>query len=540
MAIRDEGLDRVLRQARSLSDQLWALATEHQSRWTGSHCEPDNSDVARTALDRHTLQTLFRTLQPRELIEVLRQQGAGEAADKLDHQWKNTAALFDPSASSDTIDGRIVDAIEASEAVSIALSDLEDRDWTRADYMNQIRGIDNAGLLDYVDNSTLETLSDEEFQRLYERLDEFSFQRARAWQGDYAKRATERQKAQRRIRQLIWLMYRAGYSAASTAQTMHESMDSVHEHLMWAMTDAGLDDETIISNLGVTAEGLDRVVWTRRTNKHDGGDGDLDMQDDDEPVEVDPIDEMYQVGHVFYNLRDLPDALVWYEKAAIAGHVEAMSMLGALLAADCNPPDLLAAHDWDEKAANAGDVLAMYNLGVLYATLMEPPDLAAARSWYEKAADRGHKGAMFNLAIISQQVDPPDLLAARAWYEKAAEAGSHDAMLGLGCLLADKWDPPDLAGAQAWFERAAEDLDDNAMFNLGWLFSNQMDPPDLPSAQDWYKQAAGLGNTNAMYELGMLLANTDPPERASARSWLEKASELGHPDAAAALARLET
>lgn len=341
MVIGDEGLDRVLQQAGSTSDQLWALATEYQgqSRSKTKQPEVDASRAERVDLDRSTLIRLFRVLRPQGLIDKLRELLVSDVADKLDDQWKATASLFDRSTSSDAADDQPLDATAQRNAVSIAISNFRMKGWTRDDYIGQLRGIDNAGLLDCVDNSTLESMSHDEFCKLYESLDEFSFQRARAWQGDY----TERQKAEDRDNNLTWLMYQAGYSTAMIAEAMCETLESVQRTMMWAMTSAGLPDSTIVTSLGVSIEDIDRVVWTRG-NAHvagnsDGEIGDVGDIDAEEGVdEVDPVDSTYQLGHVFYNLGDLPDALVWYEKAATAGHVEAMAMLGALFAAVCDPP----------------------------------------------------------------------------------------------------------------------------------------------------------------------------------------------------------
>ena len=49
-------------------------------------------------------------------------------------------------------------------------------------------------------------------------------------------------------------------------------------------------------------------------------------------------------------------------------------------------PDLDAARSWYQRAAEAGHVNAMNCLGDLYARLTEPPDL---RRWYERAARPG-------------------------------------------------------------------------------------------------------------------------------------------------------
>lgn len=305
MAFGNAETDRLAKQASSLSHQLQALAVEYrdEGRSATDKPHPGDADSGHRTLDRQTLHRLLRVLQPQGLIDELRLQGLGEVADKLDDQWKATARLSDSSEKSDSVERQAVNAMASSKAFSIALSDFSMKDWTRVDYMGQLRGIDNSGLLDYVENSTLESLSDEEFQRLYERLDEFSYQRVRAWQADYL----EDLRAKARTKDLIWLMYQAGYSATAIAEAMCESLDNVQHMLMWAMTNAGVPDSTIVASLGVTIEDIDRVVWTRTkavgTDSSDDVGGDAEYIDvEDEADEVDPNDQMFQLGHVFYNL----------------------------------------------------------------------------------------------------------------------------------------------------------------------------------------------------------------------------------------------
>ena len=63
------------------------------------------------------------------------------------------------------------------------------------------------------------------------------------------------------------------------------------------------------------------------------------------------------------------------------------------------PQDYAKAREWFEKAAAAGNVGAMTNLGFLYEKGWGvPQDYVKARDWYEKAAAGGDAGGM----IISE------------------------------------------------------------------------------------------------------------------------------------------
>jgi hypothetical protein len=154
---------------------------------------------------------------------------------------------------------------------------------------------------------------------------------------------------------------------------------------------------------------------------------------------------------------DLSSARSWLEKAAEAGHTEAMNSLANLLANLWQPRDLSGAHAWYERAAQAGNTEAMNKLGLLLATRWQPPDLPGARTWWEKAAEAGHAEAMYNLANLLASLGEPRILPnARAWWEKAAEAGHAEAMYNLGVLLATQWEPRDLPSARAWWDKAAK------------------------------------------------------------------------------------
>ena len=85
---------------------------------------------------------------------------------------------------------------------------------------------------------------------------------------------------------------------------------------------------------------------------------------------------------------------------ADAGNLEAMFNIGTLLRMDYRPGpgmDLEKAAFWFNRAAKAGHTDAMYALACLFGRL-EPPDPAAAHDWLMKAAHKGHIDAMFMLS----------------------------------------------------------------------------------------------------------------------------------------------
>jgi tetratricopeptide (TPR) repeat protein len=119
---------------------------------------------------------------------------------------------------------------------------------------------------------------------------------------------------------------------------------------------------------------------------------------------------------------DLDGALTWYERAATAGHTDAMVKLGALLARQ-DPPDLDGAHTWYERAATAGHTDAMVNLGALLEG-QDPPDLDGARTWYERAATADDTAALIDVAYVSARMG--DTERARAAWQAVIDSGSRD------------------------------------------------------------------------------------------------------------------
>jgi hypothetical protein len=92
------------------------------------------------------------------VIDSLRQCGLTEIADRLDGLRKATAMVFSHADTSDGVETTAIDVQILHNAVKQAEWDFDTKDWTRGDHIGNLRGIDNAGLLDEIDDSLLNNL----------------------------------------------------------------------------------------------------------------------------------------------------------------------------------------------------------------------------------------------------------------------------------------------------------------------------------------------------------------------------------------------
>jgi len=151
-------------------------------------------------------------------------------------------------------------------------------------------------------------------------------------------------------------------------------------------------------------------------------------------------------------------ARYWYQIAAKGrGCVEPMRSLGRLFQEEHQFDRALV---WYEKAARAGSVEAMVDAGWMYEEglgVRRNPE--EARRWYRTAAAGGSPRGMLAMGWIYQESVgvPRDYALARAWYRKAAQAGSAGAMNNLGLLYLNGWGVErDSAEAIRWFRRARD------------------------------------------------------------------------------------
>mmetsp|Transcript_13970 Transcript_13970/g.22007 ORF Transcript_13970/g.22007 Transcript_13970/m.22007 type:complete len:308 (-) Transcript_13970:90-1013(-) len=130
----------------------------------------------------------------------------------------------------------------------------------------------------------------------------------------------------------------------------------------------------------------------------------------------DDIDAAHDIALTFEYGRngvevDVVAAAQWFEKAASAGHVEAMSELGLCYELGCgveqNDEEAL---DWYTKAANLGHVTAKFSVGEAFeAARGVPQSDEEACLWYHRAAiagDEDSKVALRRLYDIARIVVP--------------------------------------------------------------------------------------------------------------------------------------
>jgi TPR repeat protein len=105
------------------------------------------------------------------------------------------------------------------------------------------------------------------------------------------------------------------------------------------------------------------------------------------------------------------------------------------------PPDINLAREHYEKAAAAGHVEAMHMLGVMHQEAMGTQrNYQEALFWYVRAGLDGHLPAMLNAAILYQVGGPglkPDLNKAFDFYQRAAKAGDAQSAINAATLLID-------------------------------------------------------------------------------------------------------
>lgn len=256
--------------------------------------------------------------------------------------------------------------------------------------------------------------------------------------------------------------------------------------------------------------------------------------------------EEFDLGRMAAIAGHFPDAVLHFRRAAEAGNVDAMNMIGFLYTEGRGVPrDYEKARQWYEKAAMGGNVNAMVDLGVLYDSGKGGRlDHVLARQWYEKAASSGSAVAMHNLAYLYENGIGvgQDHVQARQWYEKCAALDDSECMKNIGILYQlGTGVKQDLAQARQWYEKAAAAGSAAAMNNLGTFYANgEGVKQDFDQANKWWEKAAAGGSADGMKNLGYAYAKGWGVEQdyEKARYWFERAAAAGDQDAAELLKAL--
>ena len=211
--------------------------------------------------------------------------------------------------------------------------------------------------------------------------------------------------------------------------------------------------------------------------------------------------------------RDDADALGWFVKAALQGHVGAQVATAIhLLSGRGATTDRKAAREWIERAVESGDPVAHYLFGRLKeSTPRDQRDLNGAQHSFRIAAAAGHRDAQFALAaLLAQSPAVRDKKDALEWLVRAHASGHKEAANRLGEMYRDgEGDLQQNEKARAIFESAARHGNVDAMYNLAQMLNEGLGGPrETGDALKWYAQAADEGHGKAMEVVEVLLGSS--------------------------------
>lgn len=208
---------------------------------------------------------------------------------------------------------------------------------------------------------------------------------------------------------------------------------------------------------------------------------------------------------------DLHHAMLYFEKAAELGNVDALYGLGKLyLRKDFEEYDPAKAAEYLEEAAKQEHSYAQYLLGkLLFRGEDAPQNLEAAIQWLEKSANQDNQYAQYLLSktlLLGDAVEA-DPKRAVGLLERSIEQGNLYAAYFLGkAYLGGEAIPQDIGKAVQLLTDAAERGMDSAMYALAKLYlADELVPMDKEKALYWLKKAVALDNQYAQYQLGKML-----------------------------------
>lgn len=119
------------------------------------------------------------------------------------------------------------------------------------------------------------------------------------------------------------------------------------------------------------------------------------------------------------------EAIKWYHKAAIQGHMNAQYSLGEWYAGKSKWEEAIS---WFLKAAEQGDSWSQYQLGYYYDRILEiqgKPNYKEAIKWYNKSAEQGNEYAQVALAHLYMEGKglPKDPMEGVKCYVRLAKQG---------------------------------------------------------------------------------------------------------------------
>lgn len=266
--------------------------------------------------------------------------------------------------------------------------------------------------------------------------------------------------------------------------------------------------------------------------------------------------------------KDIKKALLWYEKAAEQGNVQAQRETANIYA---GAPDMALKNVerqayWYEKAAGQGDAFSQYAIGNCYLEgVGVKKSVNCAKEWTLLSAEQGNVYGAFQLAYIYE--GEGDREKYMTWLTRAAGQGLGVAQCRLGVEYMDgKYVEKDLEKALHWMEKAKENqvsLAVEAVERIKGMLAEEkcekeFQEPDagqlVSLGQNYYQEgdykqaipciekAAQMGHPSAQAMLGAwyakgvdLQGQETKADLEKAQYWMEKAAAQGNSRAEEAL-----
>jgi TPR repeat protein len=263
----------------------------------------------------------------------------------------------------------------------------------------------------------------------------------------------------------------AAYEQACRRYLEVQSIPDIQERIRQSLVHQA-ECAAAFAGLQSAAQSLDPEVWFALANAYSRGWGGKDARE---------------------------EALVWFRKAADAGHTNSMVRLGIRL----SRPDPDEAFDWFRRAAALGDASGMIFLGFAYR------DGTGVACDYQQAVD---------------------------WFIKAVEAGDGHAMIYVGRTYSRYIECP--SEALRWFLRAADAGYTESHLELAFLYENRKSPLyNAEQAVHWYRKVidgTSSSRDRAMLALAHFCRNGEgtPHDPTEAKAWLVKVLESAPPKSA--------
>jgi TPR repeat protein len=233
-------------------------------------------------------------------------------------------------------------------------------------------------------------------------------------------------------------------------------------------------------------------------------------------------------------------AFEYFIKAAEKGDSAAMVAVGIrLMGKDVSASEEKKGTEWLDKAIKAGNLAGWLALGDYQANIKNDPK--AALGFYDKGAEAGHAECMLRSASLYMEGKGTKKDAERAveLLGKSAQAGNAQAHLFLATTIMSE-EKPDIGKAYGHLLTAANAGMPLAQNELGLFYlSGKMGVADISAALSWFGRAAQAGLPAAQNNLGALHERGAGVQQSyeNAAKLYTMAAQQGNPSAMLALAR---